>query len=183
MMPQRLSALRARAVGVGACRGLPSDWWDTGDDGNRLALAICRACPERIGDVCRAGMPDATPTGVVRAGVAYNDRGTALPLCECGYPQVAYAGGTVAPCPRCLVPDVPIPDRQEVRARALRLLLAAGATDTEIAVELRVSVRQAGRLRRSAGLSRRKSRPAVAPQAATAGSSRSRRLTPERTSA
>ncbi|WP_047890971.1 hypothetical protein [Micromonospora sp. RV43] len=121
---------------------------------------------------------------MIRAGVAYNDRGTALPLCECGYPQVDYAGGTVAPCARCVVPQVPIPDRQEFRARAVRLLLAAGATDEEIAAEMRVSVRQAGRLRIAAGVRRHKHRPAGAATVAAREPSRSaarRCTTTERT--
>ncbi|MGC4886748.1 hypothetical protein [Micromonospora sp. DT227] len=163
MMPVRPRVRRVPVWGVGACRSLPSEWWDTDDDGSRLALAICRSCPERRGAECVAGRPDDEPAGVIRAGVAYNDRGIALPLCECGYPQVAYAGGTVGPCPRCVVPDVPIPDRAQVRARAVRLLIAADATDEVIAAELRVSVKQAGVLRRAAGLRRHTSRPGGSP--------------------
>ncbi|MFG1872193.1 hypothetical protein [Micromonospora arborensis] len=161
------TARRAPAYGVGTCRGLPPEWWDTGDDGNRLALGICGSCPQRVGGECRAGLPDRRPAGVIRAGLPYNDRGIVLPLCACGYPHIAYAGGAVTACPRCVVPAVPIPDGTEVRARALRLLVAAGASDEQIAVELRVPVRAASKLRCAAGFRRHKSRPTATSQSPT----------------
>lgn len=66
------------------CATRPAEWWDTGDDGNRLALALCRVCPNVV--PCAAG--DRKPRGVVRAGVVYGDAGE-LPLCGCGYPFLA----------------------------------------------------------------------------------------------
>ncbi|MEU7771251.1 hypothetical protein AB0C44_07985 [Micromonospora taraxaci] len=72
---------------AGLCFTQPPEFWETGDDGNRLALALCRACPLRRGDTCGAGLPDPKPTGVIRAGVAYNERGGVCPICvTCGYP-------------------------------------------------------------------------------------------------
>ena len=69
------------------CIGRPPEWWETGDEGNRLALAICRNCPERTGTQCTAGMPDPHPVGVIRAAVAYHERGWVCPVCDvCGYP-------------------------------------------------------------------------------------------------
>lgn len=72
---------------IGLCETRPAEWWETGDPGNRLALALCRVCPQRRGDDCLAGLPDPKPTGVIRAAVAYNQRGGICPICErCGYP-------------------------------------------------------------------------------------------------
>lgn len=80
------------------CVGKPPEHWDTGDDGNRLALALCRVCPVRNGNTCDAGEPDARPTGVIRAAVAYNQRGGVCPICDvCGYP----------------VDDLPSPSRRQ----------------------------------------------------------------------
>lgn len=73
---------------LGLCQTRPPEHWDTGDGGNRLALALCRVCPLRTGDTCDAGLPDRRPTGVIRAGVAYNQRGGVCPICDrCGYPN------------------------------------------------------------------------------------------------
>jgi hypothetical protein len=64
------------------CAGLPTDWWETGDGGNRLALLLCGTC---------TGCPDndPTPTGFIRDGVAYDDNGHPLEPCDCGYPSTA----------------------------------------------------------------------------------------------
>jgi hypothetical protein len=64
------------------CRTRPADWWDTGDDGNRLALLLCSVCPGRT--TCSEGDPE--PHGVIRGGVAWSDAGVRLPLCACGRP-------------------------------------------------------------------------------------------------
>lgn len=72
---------------TGLCFTRPSEHWDTGNPGNRLALALCRVCPLRQGEDCRAGLDDPRPTGVIRAGVAYNERGGRCDICAtCGYP-------------------------------------------------------------------------------------------------
>lgn len=72
---------------TGLCFTQPPEYWDTGDPGNRLALGLCRVCPLRDGDDCAAGLPDQRPHGVIRAGVAYNERGGVCPTCDrCGYP-------------------------------------------------------------------------------------------------
>lgn len=91
---------------VGLCTGRPADWWDTEDDGARLALALCRACPAL--QECPSGDPH--PKGVVRAGNAYSDTGAVLPICPtCGYPQVGYKGGPVFDtCGRCKVSQIPM---------------------------------------------------------------------------
>lgn len=69
------------------CSGRPPEWWDTGDPGNRLALALCRVCPVRTGTTCQAGEPDPRPAGVIRAAIAYTDRRGVCPICDrCGYP-------------------------------------------------------------------------------------------------
>lgn len=88
------------------CHGLPHEWWWTGDDGNRLAMAICRRCP--TAPRCREGDP--YPHGVLRAGVAYTDDGRAMSECAtCGYPRRANHGPkTYQPdtCPRCELPPL-----------------------------------------------------------------------------
>mgnify|MGYP001574485219 CR=1 FL=1 len=87
------------------CVGRPCDWWDLGDDGNRLALAFCYVCPSRTR--CSAGDP--RPHGVIRAGVAYSDAGNPLAICACGYPDTSYRDGRIgAGCPRCAVPPLDV---------------------------------------------------------------------------
>lgn len=86
---------------TGLCMTRPPEWWDLGNDGNRLALLLCNACPR----VARCGEGDPKPHGVILAGIAWADSGVALPICWCGYPQTNYRGGTAADCPRCRVPD------------------------------------------------------------------------------
>ena len=94
----------------GLCETRPYEWWDTGDSGNRLALALCRVCPMRDGETCRAGQLDRRPTGVIRAGVAYNERGGVCPICDrCGYPNddLPERKRTRAPgCRHCRVPQL-----------------------------------------------------------------------------
>ena len=73
---------------TGHCFTQPAEFWDTGDPGNRLALALCRVCPLRQGEDCRAGLADPRPAGVIRAGVAFNERGGRCDICPtCGYPM------------------------------------------------------------------------------------------------
>lgn len=85
------------------CVGQPPELWEVGDDGNRLALALCRVCPQ-LGWCSSTSVDE---RGVIRAGVAYGDTGRVLPVCRCGYPnrkQPAW-DGTVNPlCHRCAPP-------------------------------------------------------------------------------
>lgn len=97
------------------CRRRPADWWDLGDDGNRLAMTLCAvACPVRV--ECHAHDP--RPAGVVRAAVAYRDTGEVAPLCGCGRPVVRRRPTTGA----CLVceprMDTPMPARRPGRKAA-----------------------------------------------------------------
>lgn len=140
------------------CRGQPPEHWEPANDGARLALALCRTCPDLA--ACPAGDP--APHGVIRAGVAYADTGAPLPVCPCGYPVADYTGGTVPPCARCRVPDVPVPDRTLVRRRAVRLLVRDGACDGRIAAELGISRKTARNTRYAVGVRRRPGRQAVA---------------------
>jgi hypothetical protein len=64
------------------CRTRPSDWWDLGDDGNRLAVGLCSVCPVLAACAESAGAPH----GVIRAGVAYRDTGERCEVCPCGRP-------------------------------------------------------------------------------------------------
>mgnify|MGYP001163052938 CR=1 FL=1 len=97
----------------GLCFGKPPEQWDTGDDGNRLALALCRVCPLRQGDDCAAGEPDRRPFGVIRAGVAYNERGGRCEICACGYPidELPDARRDIRECRRCRAPRLRSWDR------------------------------------------------------------------------
>lgn len=97
------------------CVGRPPEWWYTGDDGNRLALAFCRACPFRP----RCPVGDPRPHGVIRAGFAYTDSGARLPLCVCGYPHVTNNVKPMTRCPRCKLPGLDrfAPDIQRWAAR------------------------------------------------------------------
>lgn len=92
---------------VGLCETRPYQWWDTGDPGNRLALALCRVCPARDGSTCLAGQADQRPAGVIRAGVAFNERGRRCDICAvCGYPvDDVLAPSRIPPgCRHCRVP-------------------------------------------------------------------------------
>ena len=90
------------------CTTRPADWWDLGDDGNRLALGLCRVCPS----LKRCADGDPRPHGVIRAAVAFADTGVPLPVCDCGYPHTTYRGGVVTCCTRCRVPAVPLMSRK-----------------------------------------------------------------------
>lgn len=90
------------------CQGPPPEWWETGDDGNRLALMLCRVCPARDGADCNAGLPDPRPHGVIRAGVPHSEAGNALRICDCGYPAAGQGldGVRDGTCLRCAPPPL-----------------------------------------------------------------------------
>jgi hypothetical protein len=125
------------------CRTRPSDWWDLGDDSNRLAMLICSVCPVRSS--CQTG--DEEPHGVIRAGVAYRDTGERCQVCPCGRPVPSRRDRPE--CYRCeprwdvQVPVVrkrrrrprQLPDSRDRRMAALR---DAGVPFREIALEFRV---------------------------------------------
>lgn len=104
----------------GLCFGQPPEHWDTGDPGNRLALTLCRVCPLRRGETCDAGEPDRRPFGVIRAGVAYNERGGVCELCGCGYPidDLPDVRRHITECRRCRVPRLRSWDRTFQSRRA-----------------------------------------------------------------
>lgn len=97
------------------CRGRPPEWWDTADDGARLALAICSVCP--VAGWCATDQE----SGVVRAGVAWTAAGDRAALCSCGYPA---PGARRAKCSRC---DPPAP--ADWRPAVDRVYLPRGALD------------------------------------------------------
>lgn len=101
------------------CRTRPADWWDLGDDGNRLAMLLCqRACP--VQRACEAADPN--PCGVVRAGTAWHDTGDKAAICGCGRPVVpARVASTM--CWTC-DPAQPIPPTRRFATR-----VAAGAVE------------------------------------------------------
>jgi hypothetical protein len=115
------------------CRGLPSDWWTCGDDGARLAMAICRRCPDRLG--CAEGDP--RPYGVVRAGAPFSDTGVLLGDCPtCGYPQPGDRVAQRDKCPRCELPPLST-FRSDIEA-----WIAAGADNKTIGARVGATARQ-----------------------------------------
>lgn len=84
------------------CATRPADWWETGDGGNRLALALCRVCPAQPACAATASRE----AGVIRAGVAYTERGRVARICSCGYPddKLPDPRRTTSLCRRCEVP-------------------------------------------------------------------------------
>ncbi|MFE9955862.1 hypothetical protein [Micromonospora sp. NPDC005299] len=93
---------------IARCVGQPPEFWDTGDPGNRLALQLCAVCPARRDENCLVGEPDRKPFGVIRAGVAYNERGGRCPTCDCGYPvdDLPDARRQLTGCRHCRVPKL-----------------------------------------------------------------------------
>ena len=90
------------STAVRLCRTRNPEWWDTGNDGNRLALALCRLC---------SGCPDndPRPCGVIRGAVAYGDDRQPRTLCTCGYPAEAWnknGRDAVQLCRRCQLPTM-----------------------------------------------------------------------------
>lgn len=125
------------------CRTRPADWWDLGDDGNRLALAICSVCPVR--DRCA----DDEPAGVVRAGVAYRDSGEPAQVCRCGRPIPRRRdSGDCYQCVPLVDTQVPVARRRRgrpasvdpVTERRIAALQAGGVSFRTIAAEFRMPV-------------------------------------------
>ncbi|GAA0495127.1 hypothetical protein Ade02nite_19160 [Paractinoplanes deccanensis] len=137
------------------CRGRPSEWWWTGDDGNRLATMICRRCTSCPDD-------DPSPHGVIRRGVAYSNAGRPLPPCpSCDAPNTSYRGGAVRPCDRCAVPNVPIPDLAGSREAQIAGSVARGLTDRQIGAQLGLEAETVRKLRRTYGIRRRPAQVAM----------------------
>lgn len=85
------------------CLNRPASWWDTGDPGNRKAIALCAVCPGNY----RCADDDPEPRGVIRAGIAYNDRGKTVTVCpRCGRLDDATRRTTPH---RCLSGSAPAP--------------------------------------------------------------------------
>lgn len=85
------------------CQTRPADWWEFGDDGNRLAILLCAACPGCLFPA------DCHPAGVIVAGRAYDDDGDAHKLCPCGYPAQSKPTGHHTKkqlCSRCTPPEI-----------------------------------------------------------------------------
>jgi hypothetical protein len=115
------------------CRGLPSDWWTPSSDGARLAMAICRLCPNQ--QACPAG--DRAPHGVVRAGAPFSDRGILLADCPtCGYPQPGDRVAQRDKCPRCELPPL------STFRTDIERWIAAGDDNQTIGARLGASARQ-----------------------------------------
>jgi hypothetical protein len=85
------------------CETREPEWWDTGDDGNRLALKLCAICPGCFDD-------DPKPYGVIRRGVPFGDDSKPRALCACGYPaenlNKVKTRNPVQLCRRCQLPSM-----------------------------------------------------------------------------
>lgn len=130
------------------CAGRPTEWWWTGDPGNRLAVTICRRC---------TGCPDDDPDphGVIRRGVAYSDTGAVLPECSiCGTPNAGFTGGPAEAnrCATCIPRNVQIPDVRAVRHGHIRALAVRGFTDGEISAETGAKPSTVAAVRLQAGI-------------------------------
>lgn len=119
------------------CETRPEDWWEFGDDGNRLAVLLCATCPGCL--FVTAGQPRGVvthwnPRGVIVDGVPYDDHGRRHALCPCGYPSVnpadRHRNSTKSqPCKRCKLPDISLwRDYIERRRRAGDTLPAIART-------------------------------------------------------
>jgi hypothetical protein len=143
------------------CEPLPFDYWITGDEGNRLAMGICRRC---------TGCPDNDPRphGVIRRGVAYSDAGKVLPICpNCGQPNVGYRGGEAGLCSTCAVPDIAIPSAGGDRLSRIARMVEEKLTDTQIGADLGLKPETVRKLRRTYGI-RRQAGPLPVPEVVTA---------------
>jgi hypothetical protein len=83
--PPRDGALVAAHHDPRPCVTSPPQWWDSGNRHNPRAINLCRtACPFR--QQCEPDNGDPA-IGVIRGGVAYDERGKPLPLChQCQQP-------------------------------------------------------------------------------------------------
>ncbi|MBM0277236.1 hypothetical protein [Micromonospora tarensis] len=86
------------------CVTNPVGWWDTGHKNNPVAINLCNTrCPLKLRDECKPGKYE-KPIGVVRAGVAYDDRGTALKQCPiCQRPMTKHFANRAPRCGSCSV--------------------------------------------------------------------------------
>lgn len=151
-----MSGWRSRAL----CRTRPADWWEVGDDGNRLAIQLCVvACPVR--DRCLRGDP--APHGVIRGGVAYLDTGDRAAVCGCGRP-VAPARLSSTSCRACDPPqNTQVPKSWQPRRKlspgaveshldTIAVLVGQGWTDPDIGRRLGVKHSAVRGVRRRFGL-------------------------------
>lgn len=136
------------------CRDKPSEWWETDNDGARLALALCSVCPERW--PCDIGRE----FGVIRAGTAWNQAGIPAGRCDCGYPLPFDAEtGERSDCFRCMprittrIPRVrrrrmvePRVEVQGTRDERIFALHRQGFTYRQIGFEYGVSKTMVGRI-------------------------------------
>lgn len=130
------------------CVGQDPELWTTGDDGNHLAVMICRLCSG-----CPDRDRDPVPHGVIRHGVAHSDAGVALPDCDrCGFPVTDFRGGGLPRCRSCADPEIWIPDPVLMRQSQVRTLARLGLSDRDIAEQTGFAVKSVGRIRRAAGV-------------------------------
>lgn len=128
-----------------ACHGKDSTWWDTGNEGNLQAFAICAGCPLPALGRCR---PYPGITGVIVAGVAYDDRSRALRRCPgCWFPMPISSEHPKGECKRrsCSTNGALPAHLDSNRPRDYRLQITemtlAGVTRREICVRLNLRER------------------------------------------
>lgn len=127
------------------CAGKNSVRWNTGDEGNLYAFAICGACPLPALDECA---PYIGVRGVIVAGVAYDDVGHALETCPgCWFPMKRSTEAPQGECKRRSCPtneglstDLDSHRPSEYRQQITELTLA-GVTRREICARLNLRER------------------------------------------
>jgi hypothetical protein len=96
---RRPGALVAPHHDLRPCVTNPPQWWDTGNRRGNTALRLCGTCPWI--DQCTPTNGD-KPTGVIRAGVAYDDNGRPARLCKgCAAALNKATAHTTVHCDRC----------------------------------------------------------------------------------
>lgn len=86
------------------CVTNPVGWWDTGHKKNPTAINLCNTrCPLKLRNECKPSKYE-KPLGVIRAGIAYNGRGTALKQCPiCQQPMADYYNNSSPRCGSCSI--------------------------------------------------------------------------------
>lgn len=125
------------------CVGRPAEWWETDNDGARLALDICSVCPGLAS--CDRGRR----WGMVQAGVAWNELGFPAGICACGYPlPVSREGVERSQCFRCRPrQNLTVPCRRPGnRAAHVAALLRRGVPYRTIGADLGISKTAVGKI-------------------------------------
>ncbi|WP_174527664.1 hypothetical protein, partial [Micromonospora maritima] len=136
---------RRQAAEQPRCRGKNPTWWDTGNEGNLQAFATCQTCPLPAIGEC---LPYEGATGVIIAGVAYDDRGRALTRCpDCWFPMPITSEAPQGQCKRRSCPangSLPVAldsNRPRDYQQQITEMTLAGVTRSDICARLNLRER------------------------------------------